>query len=677
MVIKNNCKIKRILFGIIFFLLLGINVHSIQIVEAATQKATLMVLEESCNVVVSIEYDVEHPLVYFIAPNGDKYKENNAKKKKMKIEEEDKVLRYYISDAMPGTWQIVYDKRGNSKLDVHFADFADALAIESFQFGKPKDDSIITRFKCTYSSDIVYDFEISAVTKKDEKVLGTKLLAEGSVRANESQEIQINIDSLATYDEYFLQLEVYTKIYDLEIGDTIVSSKSFSYEQKNAPAILDNCYFTVDITEKNLNIDWSESNVYADQFIVAVFSGEKKGEPLFYQTLEPDSTAAVIPLDVTQDNMTAEVSYIEDGLTSNPLVMEIPLKQSSYQFVIETDENTNAKQVTISYDVVDEIPVVIEINGEAASVVADGKGNYSFALQEMKNECTVSYQANEYLNYLLKKSIYVDSMAPVFNFYEDYSNIKTYDKVFTIVGNTEKEAKLYINNKEYSVDSDGGFLAEVNLGFGENVFEIKSCDKFGNAAKQTLIISRITKSSLLQKLNFKSFQKWLPMFCVFIGTFVIGIFCVIFYELRIKRKPNEPYKTLRIVHCILTTVLLVVTIVAMGYVAYKAAFFGKVLYSKDYYELVKNSVEEAYLSKEYFKWSLCGTAILFVLTIIFLCLLCRQMRKVKNHIEPEKKIRKTREKVHVQKKQSCPHCGELVEEGIAFCGRCGKQLKEK
>ncbi len=49
-----------------------------------------------------------------------------------------------------------------------------------------------------------------------------------------------------------------------------------------------------------------------------------------------------------------------------------------------------------------------------------------------------------------------------------------------VVGKTEPNAEVYINNNRAIVNSEGGFTIEVSLSDGENIFNVKSQDKASN-----------------------------------------------------------------------------------------------------------------------------------------------------------------------------------------------------
>ena len=651
---KNVVCMIRACYVILFILLLM--AVSGKWVEAKNKKETLMTLKEISNVAVNIQFDVEEPLAYFVSPDGTKYTKRNAKQYRMTFESGKNFICYYIRDAQPGKWRIVYDKKKNKKLDIHFSDFVDTLKIDSLSFEKQKNELLPVNFKCSYPSNENFQYEIYAVTLKKGKECGSKLLGSGSAETNEKCQETLDLTSLNTFNKYYIKLEVYMDVYGLETQDQKITDMSFSYKQKDSMPPMSECKFCVDVFGKQLNVDWSDCNVTADKYIVAIFDKENTQDPLFYQTLNSESCSTMFQIDTEVDQLRAQISYQNNGLTSEIFETYIPLKKNKYYVQFDTEEITNSKQLKISYKVPKRTEMRFFINEIEQKKTVEGESIISLNLQENQNDCYLYYNTNTNITYMLHRIVSVDSIAPNFTFLEKYSGIKTYDKTFKIVGNTETDATLYINDKEFPIDSAGYFSVGLDLGYGNNIFEVKVRDVAGNIAKQSISITRLTDSSLLQKINFQGFSKLWITIGVFLGTLFIGIFLLILYDKKMKKNPKQPRRNLCIVHCSMLLIALIGSIIMEVFVVRKSILYGKMIYTRAYYSLVKESVEKAYEATQYFRFCIILSMILLVFALLIFLGIKRCIRKIKN-----------------SKIVYCKFCGSERNVTDQFCGFCGKK----
>ncbi|MFA5188164.1 MAG: helix-turn-helix domain-containing protein [Patescibacteria group bacterium] len=76
------------------------------------------------------------------------------------------------------------------------------------------------------------------------------------------------------------------------------------------------------------------------------------------------------------------------------------------------------------------------------------------------------------------KQIY---QPPQLEIFQPTKNLITSQKFIEVTGKTEKEARVYINEKEVFLDSQGGFKATLDLQKGLNVIKISAVKKQGKA----------------------------------------------------------------------------------------------------------------------------------------------------------------------------------------------------
>lgn len=664
---------KLIIFALLFLSIL----FPMSSTNAKMQKKVLITLEETTNLSVSLNYDKEEPKVYFVSPSGDKYTEKNAKERNMQIERGDKFITFYIRNASAGEWKIVYDKGKNKELEVNCAPFADMLTIKSLSAKKEGNNSLKIDFKCSYTEDTYYNYEIFAVTKENGKVSGTKSLGSGSATANQKQTTEVSLNELSSYDSYYIRLQVRMDANGVEIWDEKVTDKPFSYTNPQTPNEIKNCIFTVDVLNSRLLCEWDNSEVNAEEYILAIYKEDEK-DTVCNQVVEgnEDNHTAAFQIDMEWKSLRAEIAYRAGGVTSKIYEVKIPLKSNDYKVAMETEEFTNARQLRVSYHVPKKTQFVVKIGEHEEKTMVEGNDIVSYNLPDYSNECELTYEVSEHLQYLLKKTITVDTVAPTFKLYENYSSISTTRSDFDIVGTTEKNTKLYVNGTEYAIDDIGAFSIPVSLSFGENAFEIKVMDEAGNAAQQTVIITRTSKSSILKSLNFENFQKWIPLLCSFLVSSILCLFWIMLYGYRRRKRPEAPQRNLRIIHCMINVTLLLFVIAAEALMVYKTVFYYWTINQHSYYDLVKNSIEQAYNSKVMMLEYATATGIGVLIIILLSLLLKRHVHFLHNHLDDQKHEKKKRKRVKQKVEQGgkfCKNCGAKIAIGDSFCDKCGKK----
>lgn len=659
-------------------LLVVIVIFSGTVVNAKTQKKRLITLEETRNLAVSINYTKEEPAVHFVSPDGNKYSEKNADKRGMQLERGEKFITFYIRNAKAGRWMIVYDKINNEELGVNCAPFTDALSINSLSAKKSGNDSLKVKFECSYPEKRQYDYEIFAAIKENGQVSGTKLLGSGTADTNRSQEAKVPLSILSSYDSYYVQLHVKMDVNGLEAWDEKVTDKTFSYTNKEAPEKITDCFFVVDVLGGKLLFDWSNFEISADEFVLAVYK-EKEKNPVYSQTIDgsSDNKSGAFQIDMDWDSVSARIAYKKGGITSQIYKKEIPLKTNKYQVTFQTEEYTNSRQIVVLYDVPQETKLLMDINDNEETTMVEGKNILSYNLPAYSNNCKLYYQVSDNLRYLLEKNITVDSTAPIFNLYEDYSDIKTKNRNFNIVGTTETDTKLYVNNKEYEIDDAGSFSVPVDLIFGENIFEIKVEDAAGNTSQKTVMITRITDSKFFKGINLNKVLRWVPMMCSFVGSIVVSLFLILFYQHKKKKSPESPKRNIRLIHSIIMVILLICMIAGEVALIHKVIYYFRLINGHGYYDLVKDSIEQAYLAKESLLKYIVLLVGAFIITIVLFLLLIRNMCFLRLHSDDLNqrkggfKIRLSRKKV--QTKQFCKYCGKELGVSSEYCSYCGRK----
>lgn len=160
-------------------------------------------------------------------------------------------------------------------------------------------------------------------------------------------------------------------------------------------------------------------------------------------------------------------------------------------------EATNSATLSLSGFTEPKATVKLVLNQEEKDeTAADDEGKFEFevSLSEGDNELAVySVDKADNESSLSKKyTVTLDQTAPTINIEspENGSTIElSKNQLTTIVGQTEPNAKVYLNDRLVFADRDGYFSAKYNLNEGENVIQVKSIDPAGNTTAQELKIT--------------------------------------------------------------------------------------------------------------------------------------------------------------------------------------------
>lgn len=72
---------------------------------------------------------------------------------------------------------------------------------------------------------------------------------------------------------------------------------------------------------------------------------------------------------------------------------------------------------------------------------------------------------------------------------KDKDIFKRENKEIDILGNTDEEVSLFVNDRLIIVDPGGGFLSKYRLSDGENKLEVKAVDSAGNTQKVEITVT--------------------------------------------------------------------------------------------------------------------------------------------------------------------------------------------
>lgn len=662
---------------------------------AETKTADLIKLEADTNISVVIEYDSEMPAISFVAPDNTVLKASDSN---VTVVNGNMAVNYQIRNASAGQWKINYDKKSNSKLNYTVVPFADDFWIDSFTVGAVDESYVPVSFMAGYTSDVSYSYQIEAVTlDSNAQVSGAKQLTNGYATSNDECKINVNISSLETYDKYYLMLTVfYDDSSGLRITDSQVSTSSFAYTKGSASDAIENFVVDVDLSAYTVYIDWTDYKVYADKFVVALFSSDDETTPIAFTETSGDETYASFSMNSDIAKYTLKLSYVGYDGTSQACIKKFDLNDTSTAFEITTPENTNSRQAEIKYTAGADIPVTISVNGtETESTVAKGSSSIAVNLADGNNDVVIRYSVADNVYFIKKKSIDVDAVAPVLKLYENLNHITTTQMSYTVVGEAEYGCKVKVNDKEIETDANGAFSYKVQLSPGENIIKVEAVDAAGNVTACYALVNQVSSVISFNSVSLKDFA-------VMIVSAVFILILTILYITLVKRKTNENKE--RIVVKLVKSMVIALcafSAVDLALLIWRIAVrlqLQKLFNSMAYYNLVESSFDEAYGKiasyNNTFKEILILSVILVAL-VLFVLLFSRLLKKLKNlkpKLKKEKANRKppeittvpTSEKTPQQQEEQpsdtnkaffCPQCGEKHDSKPKFCGRCGYRIE--
>jgi len=626
----------------------------------------LFTLEQTRNMSIRISYETEVPIISFIGPDGAEYAEGVTPENIMTVEHVEGAIYYYIRNAAPGEWTIVYDKLSNKNIYVDCALYNEPIVIEEFTLEEVSGDEARISFMASYYQDDYYDYIVyAAVTDEYGFVSGQKELKHGTAMANKPVSDTVSLASLTSYDNYRLLLEVYIDSHGIESLDTRLADDTLSYSNRNTPKKIEDFYVEVDLTEESLLVDWGSWAVKCDEYILAVFDPENQSEPSFMSNYTPDITRTELLIDIAAEYVRIELAYVKDGITSEICRKEIEF-DTGVSFSIMTGEYTNSAQAVIQYSVPWSMEATFTVNNSSETVMLNGSGYFSVPIANFDNEITVSYSPEENVCFVIRKKIFADRIAPMLKLYENSSSIMVPDAKYTLAGETEPDCTLTVNGADVPLNPDGTFLYELTLSPGKNEFTIVSTDPAGNSAKQTIIINRAKSVPGAGDDDIPFYRRYETLLVTFALSMAFIALVLLFAGIHGKQsekvKDSRERLLLLLRNCALAFTIMAALIAV--YMLIRSITDSQTVIAPPYYDLVLKSAQDAYDAiinyrtiRRWFVISSIAAGTGLLLTLITGIML-RQARKMQT----------------AGAGVTCPNCGRHYDKPVGFCAACGTRM---
>ncbi|NLZ45080.1 MAG: zinc ribbon domain-containing protein [Clostridiales bacterium] len=624
--------------------------------DVAKLKSDLFTITQSSNMAVTIYYDTEEPTVYFQSPDGkDVFIEN------LTVQRDEKVVAYFIPNAMAGKWVMYYDKGTNSELDVNWAPYANPITIKSFVASAPdSSDKSNVSFEVSSSVAGAYNYKVyAAILDGQSNVTGKTELTSSTGEVNTLVELSLDVSKLQTYDKYYFYLDVWREEDGIESNDTAVTAEPFSVANLNSPKAIENAKIQVDLTGGILDVNWTEYKKNCDEYILAVYDTADNLNPIFSSSYKSDVTETSLNFGDDVKELRLELSYFQSGNTSKMLKKTIPIEPAAGIFTTPETELVSSKQVSIPYSTYIDFLLDVTVNDVVQQITISGNGSFAIELDDFDNFIRFSYSLeDDHIAYVLEKTISVDAIAPMLLLPENDKILYVKEKTFDLVGSTETDCTLTINGETVRLNKDGTFLKTLKLSDGANEFTINATDMAGNVSTQIVVITKVKSDAAIGSAGTPFNRKYFPMICGFGGSVFLVICIFILSKLFDKDKKVSTKFALASFIRNVFAVLLVLSVGFMGISIWKYFSLKSVVKSEKLFDETMKSVSSTYNKLKQFE--LMGklikvSIIIFVIILALFVLTMFLARKIKRNKQGLNKNKEKKDKSKADVKAVMPN----------------------
>lgn len=439
-------KISSLLVALILLTTLHLTV------VATSETKEMFTLDRSYNMAVSILFDREMPEVSFIAPNGSVIEGTT-----LRYDSGDDWVQFYIPNAEAGTWKITYDKKSNTLFEINYSSYMNPISISEFAFESMDNDRISAHFIVVGESNNRYQWQIFAVICENGRVVGEKMLAEGSASLGETVVRSIYIGNLAEYENYQLRLDIWQRDGVEEVYDSRIADGTFSVSGNTMNPAIEDFRVELNVTDGDILVDWGKWSKYRE-YIVAVFDDEiSKTDPLYYTEMTDGRTWFEALFDHEAASVRIDITGRRNGINSLTKSKTVAI-DNGVHLTAQTSGLTNASRVRIDYEVPQNMTVDIVVNGKTDTVNLNGTGNFSVNMPDSYNEAEMRYSlTDKNVIYVVKFNVTVDSVPPMLRLPENKSAIRVNKAEYVLTGVTEPDVILQVGPETVNVNADGTF----------------------------------------------------------------------------------------------------------------------------------------------------------------------------------------------------------------------------
>lgn len=613
------------ILSIVFVLVLAFSCFAIT-VQGASQTTDLFTLDSVKNMGISVTYDVTPPTVEFVAPNGEIYGADAIAAGKMTKTDSGKALYFRIPNAQAGSWKITYDKKNNSVCEVKYGPYATGLTIENFSFTKTNDNTLNVKFLAKHDKKISYEYIVYAAVSENGQVSGQKEIGRGNATSGEQKAVNVSLDSLSTYQNYQLLLEVNANDNGLTVFDSKVATEKFSYVDPNAEEAPNDFYIETDVTTGTVLVNWENTRARGRDTLVTLFVNDS-AEPLYYNTFAAGTNSTKILFDTkTTNSIRVELIYRShngknSAVSSRTIDMNVAKAVS-----INTGEVTSSAQTEISYKLSSlqggPFKAFLTVNGTEQELLLEGDKSFSVNLQEFNNEVYLLWYLDEFTAFKIGNEIYSDRLAPTLRI-PDAANIVKVDKsTYILSGTVDVGCTVTVNGTPVNVDANGIFTTALNLNVGQNTFEVVAKGPNGNSSKQIVVVEWVETGVISSTGKFGVIISFLPLIISALFAVVALAFTLSMRKKYRTVKENNDKRTavIKVLKGV-SVFMMIISILLTGFFAVMLVFSIKDLNSASFYDVAAKSIIEAYGLIKKRNSFIIGTVVSFVCIGLFIGLL--------------------------------------------------------
>ena len=644
--------------------------------NALPSQSELVTLNRRQDIVIAIGFDVEVPDVALVSPSGKVYA---ADSDYARVERADKVLYLYILNAESGSWNINYDKKGNSSLEVVVTPWNHPLSIDSLMIDEVQEGQLTASAEVSCGSQVRYQYYAYAVTlSTDGTVDGKTELSHGSGYSGNTLSLHLATQDLPD-GVYYLQLEVYyTNDSGTEFPAFCISDTTFTVTGNTQSGDASQFISMLDLTQDILTLDWSGVEGRYTSWLLALYIGGGT-EPAYYSSFDANVRSDELLLDRNEGDV--RITLIGTVSGGGYVSFERTIRWNTGVLIeFETPEITNSLRGAIRFDTAGQtLSAELKINDGSEQLQLSGSDTLSFRLDEMDvNEISLQYQLEDGVYYFVSRRISVDSVPPTLTLYGLPDEVTTAEGSIIISGGTEAGASLTVNGEAHKTDGSGEFVAEIALKEGGNTLVFEASDAAGNKTSRTLIVNYSPSGVVIHTGGNDSDEAggfpWILIItaaCSLLTLLFIWVFTTV-SDRRMKKDGGRAAVS-RKLFAVLEGLLCSVSVSGIGLTALFMVLAAKTAGTISGSNLI--AAIEKYNTSEFAdilthrqslqNWALAigiTAAVAMILMILLLCL-GRKLGK-------EKKIDASQGIVP----NVCPNCGAPVQPGNKFCASCGKPV---
>ncbi|MBQ8808235.1 MAG: hypothetical protein IJZ81_02885 [Clostridia bacterium] len=488
-------KSKKSLIAIFIIIVLAFSSFCV-----SAEEKVLTTLSTSGDLRVMFQFDKEEPSITFISPSNERLSKGH---KRLKNSSGNGWCTYLIENAQAGQWKMEYDKKSNSTVSYNIIESIENIALQYFKFEKMQDTFAKVSFRADYTPGGTYSYEIFLLGEGANENSRTNTIKSGSAICGEDVKTEVNLHS---YSSGQYKLGLYVSMDNERLFDQAYTDV-FSYTNPNSPKELSDFEVHLNKRASHITLNWENAeNLSGSSYLVKVKN--KKGEEIYSNEVDTlTDKFAFLPED---KELSISLYQKIGGIFSNPNTKKVKLN-SKHSVKILSEEVTNSSVGQIECKTNSKATVHLEMAAEKELLQKRDENPDEVVIKDIdiKKNALIDYNLTNTTNYIFVSmlasdgiyyedalDIYFDYSAPYITLYEDIGKINVDTSKFVLIGETNIGSVFKINDKEYPLDENGGFTAELKLKLGKNVFKITSQDKSGNISERTVIIKRVNKALL-------------------------------------------------------------------------------------------------------------------------------------------------------------------------------------